>query len=69
LLEKLTSLETALKDENLDDAKTFAPEAHDAWHELDYDAYAYIGGDTAGATGDAGHSEEENGASGSPSGH
>jgi hypothetical protein len=66
LLEKLTSLETALKDENLDDAKTLAPEAHDAWHELDHDAYAYIAGeeaeshDEASATGDAGHSEGEN---------
>jgi hypothetical protein len=60
LLEKLTSLETALKDENLEDAKTFAPESHDAWHELDHDAYAYIAGeeeshDEASATGDAGH--------------
>lgn len=65
LLEKLTSLEAALTDENLDDAKTLAPEAHDAWHELDHDAYAHIAGEEAEsheeeATGDAGHSEEEN---------
>jgi hypothetical protein len=69
LLEKLTSLETALKDENLEDAKTFAPESHDAWHELDHDAYAYVGGEEASATGDAGQSEEENSPSASASGH
>lgn len=74
LLEKLTSLEAALTDENLDDAKTLAPEAHDAWHELDHDAYSYIAGevteahDEAAATGDAGHSEGENSPSASAAG-
>lgn len=62
LLTKLQSLETALKNENLDDAKTYAPEAHDAWHELDHMAYPYIAGEAAEeeeaastASGDAAH--------------
>src|SRR6266540_3428333 len=49
LVEKLTSLEAALTDENLDDAKTLAPEAHDAWHELDHDAYPHIAGEDSGS--------------------
>lgn len=53
LVDKLTVLETAIKDEDLDAAKASVPEAHDAWHELDYDAYAYIAGETP--TTDDGH--------------
>lgn len=69
LLDHLTELETALKDGDLDGVKTHAPEAHDAWHDLDHDAYPYIAGESHGAEDDGGHAEGENGASASPSGH
>jgi hypothetical protein len=69
LLDKLTALETALKNEDLDAAKTLAPEAHDAWHDLEHDAYPFIAGESHGEEGDGGHSEGENDSSASPSGH
>jgi hypothetical protein len=59
LLEKLTALEAALKDENLDEAKTLTPEAHDAWHELDHDASAFAGREDHEED-DGGHAEGEN---------
>jgi hypothetical protein len=65
LVTKLQTLETALQDENLDGAKAAAPEAHDAWHELDNIAYPYIAGEQAEShdatpSGDANSSGEQN---------
>jgi len=45
-LAALQKLETDLKNEDLAAAKADVGAAHDSWHELDYDAYAYIAGET-----------------------
>lgn len=54
-LTALTNLEEALADGNLDDAKTYATESHDPWHELEHDALPYVAGEE--------HEEESDGQS------
>lgn len=44
----LQGLEDAIQAEDMGNIKTYAPEAHGAWHELDGMAYPYIAGEAGG---------------------
>jgi hypothetical protein len=62
--EHLEALETALIDEDLDGAKAAAPEAHDAYHELDSDAMPHIAGEEPGGEDDHGSEATTSGEAG-----
>jgi hypothetical protein len=68
LIQKLTELQTALTEENLDDVKTLAPEAHDAWHDLEHDTGPFIAGEEH-EEGEDDHAEGENGTATEGAGH
>lgn len=68
-MEKLMVLENALADGKLDDAKTYAPEAHDAWHDLEHEANPYIAGEEHMGPSDSGQAEGENSPSATMAGH
>jgi hypothetical protein len=60
----LEALNDALEAEDLGSVKEASANAHQTWHDLEHDAYAFIGGQEPGAHGE----EESSGAEESPHG-
>jgi len=53
----LVDLGTALEDEDLAAAKGMSAEAHQAWHDMEHDVWAWIAGEAAPAEEDADHED------------
>jgi hypothetical protein len=58
LVASIEALQSALEADELSDAKGAATDVHDAYHELEHDAYPYIAGEEHGAEEDD-HSDGE----------